>query len=121
MIRRSRDMKEEVRENMRGGDGSVTIRHYFTKDEFTANARLCAKLVIPPGAGIGSHRHDTEDEVYIVTRGSGLLDDGTEEVRVAEGDAILTGNGGSHAVRNDGDEPFEMIAVIACYPEQPQD
>ena len=117
MIRKPADMKEETRENMRGGDGSVTIRHYFTKDEFTANARLCAKLIIPPGAGIGSHQHDAEDEVYIVTQGSGLLDDGTEETRVSAGDAILTGNGGSHAIRNDGAEPLEMIAVIACYPK----
>ena len=117
MIRSPAEMKEEIRENMRGGDGSVTIRHYFTKDEFTADTRLCARLIIPPGAGIGPHRHETEDEVYIITRGSGLLDDGTGEARVSEGDAVLTGNGGSHSVRNDGTEPLEMIAVIACYPK----
>lgn len=115
MIRKPADMKEEVRKNMRGGDGTVTIRHYFQKDEFTADARLCARLIIPPGAGIGSHQHETEDEVYIVTRGTGLLDDGTSETRIAEGDAVLTGNGASHAVRNDGAEPLEMIAVITCY------
>ena len=33
MIRRAADMVSEVRENMRGGDGAVTIQHYFTKDE----------------------------------------------------------------------------------------
>jgi mannose-6-phosphate isomerase-like protein (cupin superfamily) len=31
------------------------------------------------------------------------------------GDAILTGNGESHALANDGDEPLELIAMIMCY------
>lgn len=117
MIRTEFEMKEETRQNMRGGDGSVTIRHHFTREEFTANVRLCAKLALPPGASIGSHEHVKEDEVYIVTRGSGVLDDGANQTPIAVGDAVLTGNGGSHAVRNDGDEPLEMIAFIACCAE----
>ena len=116
MIRKADKMQEEVRENMRGGDGAVTIRHVFDKHAFTANVRLCARLTIPPGAGIGSHEHATEDEVYIVTRGSGILDDGISQTRIAAGDAVLTGNGESHAVRNDGDEDLELIAIIMCYP-----
>ncbi|MBC8453978.1 cupin domain-containing protein [PVC group bacterium] len=115
MIRCNSDMKKEVRENMREGAGAVTIQHYFAKDEMTCNSRLCAKMTIPPGAGIGKHQHDGEDEVYIVTNGTGVLDDGTQETRVNKGDAILTGNGESHAIRNDGQEPLEIIAVIVCY------
>ena len=87
MIRKVSDMETEVRENMRGGAGSVTFRHMFKKDEFTAPARLCAALTIPPGAGIGAHEHLTEDEIYIVTRGAGMLDDGTTKTRVSAGDA----------------------------------
>ena len=115
MIRRSSDLKTEVRDRMRGGPGSVTIRHFFEKSEFTANARLCAQMIIPPGAGIGPHQHEGEDEVYIVLRGSGLLDDGKVQTRVSAGDAILTGNGGTHAVTNDGKEDLEIIAMIMCY------
>jgi mannose-6-phosphate isomerase-like protein (cupin superfamily) len=115
MIKQRPDMSTEVRENMRGGDGSVTITHYFAKDELTANCRLCSKLLLPPGAGIGSHQHDGEDEVYIVEQGSGLLNDGNTETRVSAGDAILTGNGESHAIRNDGDEDLVLTAIIMCY------
>ena len=115
MIRRPVDMKAEVRDKMRGGAGSVTVHHYFEKPEFTANVRLCARLVLPPGAGIGVHQHAGEDEVYIITRGSGILDDGKEKKRVNAGDAVLTGKGDSHAIHNDGREPLELIAVIACY------
>lgn len=120
MIRNFADMECETREHMRGGPGTVTIRHLFTVEEFTAPVRLCATCIIPPGAGIGPHTHETEDEVYIVTRGSGILDDGETKTRVTIGDAILTGNGASHAISNDGDEPLELTAFIACYPKQAQ-
>ncbi len=115
MIRRPAEMKMESRPNMRGGTGTVAIRHYFSKEEFRAPVRLCAKLIIPPGASIGMHSHDNEDEVYIVTRGSGLLDDGKTPTRIAVGDSILTGGGGAHAVRNDTSEELEIIALIATY------
>ena len=115
MIRKGTEARTEERENMRGGAGAVTIRHHFEKSEFTARCRLCATLSLPAGAGIGRHRHEEEDEVFIITRGAGLLDEGGTQTRVKAGDAILTGKGGSHAIRNDGPEPLEIVAVILCY------
>jgi mannose-6-phosphate isomerase-like protein (cupin superfamily) len=115
MIHKASELQVEVRDRMRGGEGSVTIRHYFSPGEFTAKVRLCASLTIPVGAGIGPHVHDAEDEIYLVTRGSGLLDDGTKVSRIGVGDAVLTGKGGRHSVTNDGTEPLEITAVIVCY------
>ena len=118
MIRRVADRISEVKEGMRGGTGSVTVSHLFSREEWTAAVRLCAELTLPPGASIGSHQHLREDEVYIITAGSGLIDDGSGEERVATGDAILTGNGATHTIRNDGEEPLRLIAVIAMYGDQ---
>ena len=115
MIRKASEVEVEVRDKMRGGAGQVTIQHFFKPDDFKARVRLCARLVLPPGAGIGRHTHDTEDEVYIIVRGSGILDEGERQVRVSAGDSVLTGRGESHAIRNDGTEALEIIAVIACY------
>lgn len=115
MIRKPADMKVESRENMRGGKGTVHFQHFFTADEFRANSRLCATMTVPPGASVGRHCHQTEDEVYIVTSGTGILDDGKTRTRVDAGDAILTGNGEAHAVENDGEEDLVIIAVIMCY------
>lgn len=115
MIRKPSEMTVETRQNMRGGAGAVTFRHYFQKDEMKARSRLCAELTIPPGASIGPHAHETEDEVYIITAGSGLLDDGLTRTRITAGDAVLTGQGGSHAVINDGTTDLKLIAVIMSY------
>lgn len=114
MIRRPAEMRTELREKMRGGEGTVSIRHAFAREEFSTPCRLCATLTIPPHGSIGRHEHQGEDEVYVVLRGSGLLDDGTTKSRISAGDAVLTGRGGSHAVINDTDEVLEILAVIIC-------
>ena len=115
MIRRASSMRVEKRDKMRGGDGVVTVVHCFEKEEFGSKTRLCAKLILPPGSSIGVHQHEGEDEVYLVVKGSGILHDGTSESRVSAGDAILTGRGQSHSVRNDGSEAMEIVAVITSY------
>lgn len=115
MIRKAQDMTTEVRAGMRGGTGSVTVQHVFKPEELTAKSRLCARLLIPPGASIGTHRHDGEDEVYIILKGQGLLDDGKTRTAVQAGDAILTGKGESHAIANTGSSDLELIAVIMLY------
>ncbi|MEI6807791.1 MAG: cupin domain-containing protein [bacterium] len=115
MIRNSSNMRVEKREKMRGGEGTVTIVHFFEREEFGSETRLCSKLILPPGTSIGEHRHEGEDEVYLVLKGTGLIHDGPSESRVSAGDAILTGKGQSHSVCNDGTETLEMVALITCY------
>lgn len=115
MIRKPSQMETEVRTSMRGGDGRVTVQHFFKPQEFGAKSRLCARLTLPPGASIGTHRHENEDEVYIVLKGTGVLDDGTTRTFVSTGDAILTCHGESHAISNSGNTNLELIAVIMSY------
>ena len=115
LIKKPSDMQSEARPAMRGGAGTVTLRHFFKPEDFGAKARLCARLTLPPGASIGTHQHTGEDEVYIITKGTGLLDDGKARTPVAEGDAVLTGRGESHSIANTGAADLEIIAVILCY------
>jgi mannose-6-phosphate isomerase-like protein (cupin superfamily) len=115
MIRTSESMETEARPGMRGGTGVVTVRHFFKPEEMTARTRLCARLTLPPGASIGSHQHEHEDEVYIVLNGEGVLDDGHTKTTVRAGDAVLTGKGESHAIANTGKDVLEIIAVIMLY------
>ena len=115
MIRSPAAMRTEQREAMRGGTGTTTIRHLFEPSEFGARTRLCAQLTLPPGASIGPHRHEGEDEVYVILAGTGRLDDGATRTTVQPGDAILTGRGESHAIANAGDTPLVLLAMIVLY------
>lgn len=115
MIRKPHEMKTEVREQMRGGKGKVAVTHLFSKEEIVARTRLCARLVLPPGASIGMHQHEGEDELYVILQGAGIIDDGRQQTPVAAGDAILTGKGDSHAISNVGETNLEVLAVIMTY------
>ena len=115
MIRKPHEMKTEVRENIRGGKGKITFHHLFAKEEIVAKTRLCARMVVHPQSSIGLHVHENEDELFVVLSGSGLLDDGQRQTPVFAGDAILTGNGQSHSIANNGAADLEILAVIMCY------
>lgn len=115
MIKRANEMVKEIIEQMRGGKGSVEILHIFKQEELKGKARLCAKITIAPGSSIGLHQHDNEEEIFYVVKGKGMVNDNGTLTEVKAGDAIITGNGASHAVENTGEEPLEMIAVILLY------
>lgn len=115
MITRNTAMQAEVRENMRGGKGAVTLEHWFKPEAFGAKVRLCTRMTLAPGSSIGSHTHEGEDEVYLVLAGSGLIQENGEWVPIRTGDAILTGKGGTHGVENTGTEPLVIAAIIMPY------
>ncbi|HOW87033.1 MAG TPA: cupin domain-containing protein [Candidatus Omnitrophota bacterium] len=115
MIKKSSERETEVRKNMRGGTGEITVRHYFKPEEIKARTRLCSELILPPGTSIGVHDHVDEDEIYIIQKGRGIMTDGGKEFPVAAGDAILTGQGASHSIRNAGNEDLVVTAVIIKY------
>ena len=115
MIARNSSLQTELRENMRGGKGAVTLEHWFKPEAFGAKVRLCTRMTLAPGSSIGSHTHEAEDEIYLVLSGSGKIQENGAWVPIGPGDAILTGKGGTHGVENTGAEPLVIAAVIILY------
>jgi mannose-6-phosphate isomerase-like protein (cupin superfamily) len=66
---------------------------------------------IPPGGISGEHRHTRTEEIYFVLSGRGelLLDGAARDV--APGDLVLTTVGGTHGLRNVGDQPLDWLVV----------
>lgn len=118
MIRKQSDYRIDERPEMRGGNGTVRIEHLFEPGtELKAPTRLCAKLYLEPGVSIGFHRHENEEEIFVIVKGQGEIDDNGTSRQVAAGDSVLTGNGAGHAVKNTGSETLEILAVIVKYAE----
>lgn len=117
MIRRSNDMTSEIKTNMRGGSGPVTLTYLFQSDEFLGKARLCARITLEPGSSIGYHEHIDEDEIYFILQGQAVLSDSTipDEQVLNAGDASITLGGQSHAIRNDGADRLELLAFILLH------
>ena len=114
MIIRRSEMQSEVRDRMRGGEGSVRITHLVQK-EALPHGRLLAEIEIPPGAGIGEHEHTAETEYFLIEQGTGVAVDDGRESRITAGDVLVTGGGARHSIRNDSDAPLRLVALIIVH------
>jgi len=115
MIKKAEDMKLEIREKMRGGNGSVELLHILNIDEMKGKVRLFAKITMHPGCSIGMHQHEGEEEAYYILSGTAKVNDNGTEKILKPGDVVLTGNGASHSIENAADTPLEYIAVVMLY------
>jgi uncharacterized RmlC-like cupin family protein len=77
---------------------------------------------LPPQEGYTfTHRHREQEEVYIVLAGSGRLLIDNETVAIGAGDVVRVDPASRRALKNDGDDPLQIIcagAVPAGYPKQ---
>jgi mannose-6-phosphate isomerase-like protein (cupin superfamily) len=114
MVIQRKNMKTEVKEKMRGGEGRAELVH-LVDCENEKNIRLLSELTLQPGCSIGNHSHEAETEYFIILSGSGMVDDNGTETPVKAGDVIITGNGASHSISNTGAAPLVFHAVIVTY------
>lgn len=111
MVHKRDDMPTEVREQMKGGNGSVTLCH-LEQDNMPPNARLFATLTLTPGSSIGEHVHEGEAEMFYFMRGEGVVIDDGVRIPVKAGDAMTTMDGHAHSVENTGAEDLVLVAAI---------
>ncbi len=69
-------------------------------------------ITLPPGSVIGQHPHVSDEEIYFIISGSGIMVVDGEERLVGPGSAILTLSGSAHGIRNEGPEALRMF--VAC-------
>lgn len=116
MIKRSTEMTDNVKVNMRGGDGQVSIREILLKGEYRGNARLVGTITLEPGCSIGAHVHENEEEIFYIIKGTATYNDNGETVILNEGDSCLCLGGQEHSIANRMDEgKVQLFAVILTY------
>jgi mannose-6-phosphate isomerase-like protein (cupin superfamily) len=107
-------MRVQVRPNMKGGPGEVTVLH-LVECEDLPNIRYVGEMTVPPGAGIGAHEHSGETEYYIITEGIGIVEEQDGEYKLGKGEVVVTGGGATHSIRNAGQTPLKVIAFIVTH------
>ncbi len=91
-------------------DGSE-IRELLHPSVHAVRNQSLAEAVVPPGAATLLHRHETSEEIYHVTRGSGRMTLGAETFAIAAGDSIAIPPGTPHCVENAG---MDMLHILCC-------
>lgn len=93
-----------------GGERTISFARALRRTE--GSIRFIDLSVLDPGADIGLHTHHTDnEELYIVVSGVGwmTLDDHQFEVR--PGHVVLNRPGGTHALKNIGNEPLRIVVI----------
>lgn len=112
MIKKNEEMKVNYIEHMRGGAGTAIRKDILGSDDMAKHSRLFSMFTLKKGCGIGEHEHKNETEYYYIISGKGIVTEKDGEKVALPGDVVITGDGESHAIRNDKDEDLVFVAVI---------
>ena len=112
MIKLAGEQLVRVRENVRGGEGTLVFHDFLLAEESFGAGKLFSRTVIPAGASIGEHRHEGEFEVYYVLSGTVEALDNGKWVALHAGDTHLCASGEGHALRNYGTAEAEVLMLI---------
>lgn len=101
------DIKERTAPGMNGGTGEMSSKMYMDKTVKIISCRIHA------GGSIGSHRHETSDDINYVLSGSGrAVCDGKEEILIT-GRCHICKKGSEHSIVNTGNEDLCLLTVVA--------
>ncbi len=105
-------MHVEERVNMRGGDGTIYIKHILEEEERNDKCRMYGEVTVHPGCSIGFHEHHGESETFYILSGTGEYDDNGNIRTVQPGDITITPDGCGHGMRNTSDSDLVFMALI---------
>jgi len=112
MVIKLADNKPTIIQNMKGGKKYVQKYDSATKDTFTDNADIVARLVLIPGASLGYHEHVGNEETITVISGKAkVIDDGTEYI-LGPGDVTICREHHKHSIENVSEDE-DLVIVIA--------
>ena len=118
MHRKTSEYTVEYRHDMKGGKGEVKFEHIWKKnsnEEMRSTCRQFSRLTLEPGASVGIHSHEGEEEIYYILSGHGRSWDNGQWVELGPGDATICRSGEEHSMECIGDEPLVYLACIPVY------
>ncbi len=96
--------------NRRGGQNSYLL---LKKGQFGSHNLVVTWVDCEPGAEQQMHTHESEEQVYIIVRGTGLMKTGDETRDVSAGTLIFVPPGTAHAIRNTGAETLTFVSAAS--------
>jgi mannose-6-phosphate isomerase-like protein (cupin superfamily) len=108
-------------ERARAHGGALEISFARVLARQRGSIRFIDLSVLGPGADIGTHTHAIDnEELYIVVSGKGLMTLDGRELEVGPGHVILNRPGGTHGLRNIGEQELRIVVVeVESRPDDP--
>lgn len=117
MITNLHQVIPEVAEGVRGGHGSVSAHKLL--DLFPGSAIKSVGVVrLEPGATVGDHSHQGEEDFYYCLSGTGIVVDNGVEHPFNPGTLQITRSGESQAIRNTGETELVFLGALVATIEE---
>ena len=111
MLKHSEDVPVENFLTCHDGHGLTACRQLLTGVDSTHGLLFFHDDILPPGASIGLHRHEGNEEVYFLVEGNATLFYDEDRLPMRAGDISLVSDGHSHGIENTSDAPIRLIVV----------
>ncbi|MBQ3346316.1 MAG: cupin domain-containing protein [Synergistaceae bacterium] len=98
------------------GEGTLYGKFAFRREQATEAQAIkeIGLMTLKPGDSIGLHKHDANEDTYIILAGTGTFTDGEgNEYIVGPQSVTIAVAGESHALKNTGTEDLVFIDLIA--------
>jgi mannose-6-phosphate isomerase-like protein (cupin superfamily) len=93
-----------------GGEREISFARVVERDG--GSIRFIDLSVLGPGADIGRHTHEADnEELYVVVSGKGWMTLDNREFEVGPGDVVINRPGGTHALKNIGSEDLRIVVI----------
>ena len=113
MIKNVHEIVPEVAEGVRGGNGTVSAHKLL--DLFPGSAIKSVGIVrLEPGATIGEHSHEGDEDFYYCLSGTGVVVDNGTEHPFTPGTLQITRSGESQAIRNTGETELVFLGALVA-------
>lgn len=100
------------RQNQRGGVGTLLQRVLLESPAGDSAFSAMSVLTLPPGASIGVHVHEHDEEAYVVIAGEGMYTSEEGEHAMTAGDISLCYKGEKHGIVNTGTTDLIMAGIV---------
>ena len=87
---------------------------YDVIDNTNLNNLIVSKTILHEGKETGGHNHKGQEEVYIFTEGSGVMQIDDEKFLVTKGDIVLIPDGAFHKVFNTSNYKANNPLIFVC-------
>ena len=111
MIRSADAMTSRTLTDCHDGSGDLECRLVLETADTDGCLTFMHDDLLEPGATIGEHTHEGDEEVYLVVEGHGTMVVDGDEYPIGPGDVSVCHSGHSHGIRNSQDGTMRLIVV----------
>ena len=98
-----------VSEGVHGGAGHLLIKGLWSEDDFQTPWFFVHFAILPPGGGIGHHRHDECEEMFTILDNAAQFTHNGRTAEVVGGATVPCRKGESHAIYNHTDRETRFM------------